>query len=734
VTRKVLILGGGMAGLTAAYELTRTPELRAAWSVEVVEMGHRYGGRLASAHRPERWHRNEEHGLHVWFGFYDNTFRLAEDVYRAWQRPDGFPFDTVWDALRPIHHSDHGFDSPHGPRLVRSHHPSNADQPGLRGTRTPLGWLTTLVDALATAPRTLSAMLLEPEKGAARSQSHRSSVFPAPGTRERLRRTVRRLESIFGRIATLTPSLDATQRVQQGAVMGRAFARMHAPVVRLLRRLTASNPHQAEFVAAVDLLFASTRAVLDPEHGVLHDGDLDRLSHLELRELLGRHGAHADTLSCSRLLDSVYDMPFAYVDGRRDKPVLEAGTALRFTLRIVADYKYAIAFLLKCGAGETLVAPLVELLRSRGVTFTPFHRLSALDIDTHHRRVRGVRMVRAARVKDGYPLTIRRGPFAAFAAEPSFEHLEDGDQLRDRGVDFYSRFGDRGEDGVVERLEGRDFDDVILALPLGSVVADADGNSPVGDWLDFHEPARRCLERLYLVPTVAAQVWLRETPKALTVADRSVVTFRAPYSVFCDMTPVIDYEGWGEQRPAASVYLCGAHPLATPGAGSHAPEALREDFAEARAQLVELLDSPEGSTELGGLENLFHGRGVEHTMDTQYVRANVQPWDLADLARPGADAVRLEAADTGLTNMALAGAWVRTIMNTTSLEGAVSSGIAAARALGVETQPILAEDFLRRPSRQPYLPGRERHAPPPVEPAAKRRSWRPRATQEEVGP
>jgi hypothetical protein len=544
---------------------------------------------------------------------------------------------------------------------------------------------------------------------------------------------VRRLEAIFGRVATLTPSLDAAQRVQQGAVLGRAFARMHGPVVRLLRRLTAANHHQYEFVAAVDLLFASTRAVLDPQHGVLHDGDLDRLSHLELRELLSRHGADPDTLSHSRLLDSLYDMPFAYVDGRRDKPVLEAGTALRFSLRIVADYKYAIAFLLKCGAGETLVAPLVELLQSRGVTFTPFHRLESLDVDPENRRVRGVRFVRVARTKHDYPITIRRGAFAAFPAEPMFEHLEDGEQLRARGVDFYSRVGDRGEDTVVDRLEGRDFDDVVLALPLGSVVSDPDGHSPVRPWLDYHEPARRCLERLHLVPTVAAQIWLSETPKALEVADRSVVTFRAPYSVFCDMTSVIDYEAWEERGPAASVYLCGAHPLTTPTAPSASPETLRSDFGEARAQLVELLDSAEGRAELGGIDNLFHGDGVERSMDTQYVRANVQPWDLADLALPGADAVRLEAADTGLDNMTLAGAWVRTIMNTTSLEAAVTSGIAAARALGVETQPILAEDLLRRPSRMPYLPGRERPAPPAAEPASKRRSWRPWPTREDVG-
>lgn len=80
VKRRVIVVGAGVAGLTCAHELSRTTEARPAFSVRIFEMGHEVGGQLASAHNPQRWGRNEEHGFHVWFGWYDNTFRLADEA------------------------------------------------------------------------------------------------------------------------------------------------------------------------------------------------------------------------------------------------------------------------------------------------------------------------------------------------------------------------------------------------------------------------------------------------------------------------------------------------------------------------------------------------------------------------------------------------------------------------------------------------------------------------------
>src|SRR5258706_10195304 len=88
---KVAIIGGGCAGLTTAFELTR-PELDGRYAVTVYQMGWRLGGKGASGRGP--CGRIEEHGLHLWMGYYENAFRLMREGYEEMNRdpPDGIAF------------------------------------------------------------------------------------------------------------------------------------------------------------------------------------------------------------------------------------------------------------------------------------------------------------------------------------------------------------------------------------------------------------------------------------------------------------------------------------------------------------------------------------------------------------------------------------------------------------------------------------------------------------------
>src|SRR5213595_157652 len=78
---RVAIIGGGPSALAAAFELTATPELEARHEITIYQPGWRLGGKCASGRNQDRGSRIEEHGLHVWFGCYDNAFSIIRRCY-----------------------------------------------------------------------------------------------------------------------------------------------------------------------------------------------------------------------------------------------------------------------------------------------------------------------------------------------------------------------------------------------------------------------------------------------------------------------------------------------------------------------------------------------------------------------------------------------------------------------------------------------------------------------------
>ena len=74
--RKIAIPGGGTGALAAAFGLTERPGWQDAYEITVYQLGWRLGGKGASGRNAEKNQRIEEHGLHVWSGFYDNAFRV----------------------------------------------------------------------------------------------------------------------------------------------------------------------------------------------------------------------------------------------------------------------------------------------------------------------------------------------------------------------------------------------------------------------------------------------------------------------------------------------------------------------------------------------------------------------------------------------------------------------------------------------------------------------------------
>ena len=101
---RVAIIGGGPAALAAAFELTATPELEQQHEITIYQPGWRLGGKCASGREVECGSRIKEHGLHVWFGCYDNAFSIVRRCYAELKRDKHTAAMATWrHAFKPCH-------------------------------------------------------------------------------------------------------------------------------------------------------------------------------------------------------------------------------------------------------------------------------------------------------------------------------------------------------------------------------------------------------------------------------------------------------------------------------------------------------------------------------------------------------------------------------------------------------------------------------------------------------
>ena len=98
---KITIVGGGVAAMTAAVYLTEQANWQSQREITIYQQGWRLGGKGASGRNAHFGQRIEEHGLHVWFGAYVNSFRTLEGVYNSLNRPASCSLATWQQAFKP---------------------------------------------------------------------------------------------------------------------------------------------------------------------------------------------------------------------------------------------------------------------------------------------------------------------------------------------------------------------------------------------------------------------------------------------------------------------------------------------------------------------------------------------------------------------------------------------------------------------------------------------------------
>jgi uncharacterized protein with NAD-binding domain and iron-sulfur cluster len=681
---RVVILGGGMAGLAAAWALTEPGSATEVESVTVYQRGWRLGGKGASSRGVHG--RIEEHGLHVWLGYYDNAFRLMREVYDELDRPATAPRCPIgsWrDAFIPagrvgVAEDDHS--------TWVATFSDNADEPGAPSPAAPLtvaGFVRRSVALLLD----LSSSLGNRERPAPPRGVFLSASATRPGARPNGADPARYLAELGAwarraEAAGLVAAATATELLGSAVLPG---APVPSVIVEHLDRLRLEWTDRIRHDDAARRMWQVAGLVLTCVRGAVRDGLLSSpagfaaIDHLDFRDWLARHGATPDTLD-SPLVRGMYDLVFAYEAGDHRRPRFAAGLGLFLAGKFFFEYRGSIFYKMRAGMGEVVFAPLYEALRARGVRFEFFSRVADLRLSPDRRSVAEVRIARQVRLNDGVdtydPLLEVRG-LPCFPARPRYEQL-----ATPAADDLESHWGDRRGEEPVTLTAGTDFDAIILATSLGMLP------HVCGELLADSDRWRRLVENVPTVATQAAQLWLRGTDDELGLPPgRPTVSGMAgSFETYASMAQVLDYEEWPEGgRPGTVAYLCGTLPdelareagVATAGA---AVLGNTVEFLQRRASdLWPRAFDAEGRFRWDLLVDNTNAEGPER-LEFQYWTANVDPSDRYVQSLPGSATHRLQANESGYHNLFLAGDWINCGLNAGCIEAAVMAGRQAANA------------------------------------------------------
>lgn len=703
---EVAIVGGGCAAITTAFELTR-PSHRGRYRVTVYQPGWRLGGKGASGRGVND--RIEEHGLHVWMGFYENAFRLMRECYAELDRDPATCRIASWrDAFFPDELTGLADRSPRGEWLHwTAQLPPAPGTPGDANTPPPQWDIPTYMARTAALVRTLlQAVQARAEGGrdpveASGTAPGANVGFGSDSVAEMLVRAVR-----VGQLATFSGVIEAI-RILEG-ILPDLSSHPENLVLRLIDSLGRGARDQLQMLVyddaelrrlweIIDLVLAVMRGII--RSGVMNDPrGFDALDDYDCREWLIMNGASPEATD-SAFLRALYDLAFAYEDGDIKRPAIAAGQALRGALRAFFTYRGAFFWKMSSGMGDVVFAPYYEVLQRRGVRFEFFHRLrnvglaDAAGLDAGERpHVSSLEFDVQATVKGSgpyQPLVDVRG-LPCWPARPDYDQLEDGERLRDEAVAFESPEENRVA-GTRTLHVSRDFDFVVLGLGIGAIP------DTCQEILARDPRWRAMVDRVKTVATQAFQLWLSDGTRSLGWSQGPVTLsgFVEPFDTWADMTHLVPEESW-PRPPGAIAYFCS--PLPTPGwPGSDRRAPLLDDAV--RDSAAQFLDRDIRHLWPGAMRDASsfrwellldeRGRPGDATSDasriaTQFWTANVHPSERYALSLPGSLRYRISPLDPTYDNLTVAGDWTDCGFNEGCVEAAVMSGRLAAHALSGE--------------------------------------------------
>lgn len=699
---RIVVLGGGIAAMTAVFELTEQPNWQDKYDITVYQMGWRLGGKGASGRGEDG--RIIEHGLHLWFGFYENAFNVMGRAYQAFQDmglyPDS-PIRSIDKAFAPqefFEYDEHidgawmPWDMPF--KVTPNEYPGDGDH-----MRTIIQAILKVIEKMQEAVSnylggtsvdnvTAEEAVASPDSGLAALISHGEYLL------QRAHEIAMQLH--LADQADNVPHLARTDETTEahGFLQGLLESFFHwfeseiekLPITTELRRL----------ILLIQMGYYNIKGVLEDDVLFSPEG-FDSINDEEYTAWLARHGAPQDLLT-SALLSGVYDMAFTYRDGipAFENRSVAAGTAVYGMLRMFLTYQGAVFFKMNAGMGDIVFAPLYAVLSQRGVKFNFFSRVTNIGVSGDKTSVQTIDMALQATPKDTYDPLIFVKNLPAWPNDPLYDQLKEGAQMQamqKEGINvdlesFYCAWPDVGQ---LTLTAGQDFDKVILGISIGAfpyVCPELIANSSA--WQDMIANVPTVWTRQY-------ELWMTKTAAELgTTSDNPLaMSYAEPGDVWTNMSHLLPVEDWQGSSVPQSIYYVGSV-MPTP---TTQPPPDQHDFpTEAKQMALKPMETylqnsaaliwPKGTQadNPNALDwSVLYAKGDakdEARLLQQDIRANINPTERQPIAKEKSWRFKLKPSDSKYGRLYLAGDWTYVgVLSFGCVEGAVLSGRLCSQAI-----------------------------------------------------
>lgn len=685
--KRVLILGGGPAGLASAFALTRTEALRAQFEVTVVEPGWRLGGKCRSG-RQGPMNRLDQNGTHYLFGAYDDCFSVAREVFDELSRMGEERFGTFESNFIPrsLLAMKQFFRGQWHDWLVQL--PTNAAAPG-QGQGSSLG----LSDFLEMGLE----WLIELSSGSGCLRELQSiGVFPAGDGKPpepHAKPCLIKLTDYAGTKALeLALSLLRLFRDEgDGALLDGVvwLLRAFREAARLTLAKCASEELSINRVWTL-IELGTTMMIGAIEDDLFSPSGYEAVDRYDLREWLAKWGCSRESL-WSAPLATWYNAIAAYHQGDVRQPNMSAAIGFHALLRLTLTYKGAFAYQMRAEVGDSLIAPLFFVLRARGVRFQFFHRVWDLVPSHDQRKILRVEIEQQVALRSGDPFSYEplqevHGRLT-WPDEPRNSQLAEPGDYRPALDSFYTPC--RGPRSFLEL--GTDFDHVIVSFPIQCF------KWYCSKLLAARPSLRKMYESVETTETQSVRLELKPDLKGLgwNFGPAVLSGFYQPLATWEDNQQLIASETWPpDNRPRAIATLFGPaashHPY--PGPDEFTYPASRQPVVEASG--LEFCRNFAGSlwplaVDVANPPSLdfnllvtWNDVGVgEERYRSQALRMNVGPVEAYTRIQQGTLRHRLRVDESGYDNLSFAGDWTRNGFDLPTAEAAVLSGLQAAKGV-----------------------------------------------------